>query len=949
METARVTRSNTLLRWVAFLPLIYAVLVFAFILGTTVKLISFPDDGIDSVNSSGEVQSLAPAGPAFGKLQEGDIIISVEGVPFSSGATNYSALDKKGGSEVEFKVLRQGILTTVTVRLDAPSRDLVMSRMAAILIALMFLLTGIGIDAFKPSGSGNMIYSIWFYTCALTLTAGAASTMRIGFSTALFYICLWMIGAVSVHFHMHFPQLIRWRLKYVFLSILYFISFLGIAPLIIFGTVKFRAFSWYPQFLGASQIVLSISLFFVVALLIFSYRSADTPGVRGKIRLVLLGGILVVMPFISLTILPTALLDQPLIPYSIAFLLLGLLPLTYAYAIFRLHLIEIDQKVNRGATLILVYSILGGFYLVLYALLNRYLPTSFRTIPLINTFLVLVLATIFIPLHRWVQRMVDRIFYGGWYDYRIGVRQITENISQLTDLQSLAQTVSERLKNTLRLEEAVVFFRDQNGDFAVVEASFSGGIKEHERREFPVLPRSSLTYLLKIGAAERTALLQSLSQITLTPEEVQLLKTEQIHLWVPVIGHQQIQGLLALGPKIGGDVFSGEDLDILRVVVQQLSPIIENIHLLTDLKQHASELEKRVEERTAELYDAKERVEAILASVGDGVVVTDLEGQILTVNLAFERLSGFSSVEIRGQNLFDILSSENGVARISAMRDTLLNGDIWSDELVGRRIDNSQYNIQFTIAPIHDRQGQPVGYVGSQTDISRQKELDKMKDAFISDVSHELRTPITNISLYIELLKSAPVDRHSRYLEIVKEQSSLLTKLVEDILDLSRLTASKTRPAVFSPIQLNKLAEQVVTAYLPLAEASGVNLVFQPDPDLPVVQVEQNQIARLITNLVTNAVRYSPKGQVFVSTTQDLGWVSIKVEDTGIGIDPHDIPHIFERFFRGSNVRQSEMHGTGLGLAIVKEIVDFHGGTIEVNSVPGVGSCFQAWLPMTQL
>jgi len=270
----------------------------------------------------------------------------------------------------------------------------------------------------------------------------------------------------------------------------------------------------------------------------------------------------------------------------------------------------------------------------------------------------------------------------------------------------------------------VVFFRDREGEFSVVEASFNEGAKDRTKLDFPVLPRSSLTYLMKIGASERTALLNSLAQVSLTPEELQLLKTEQIHLWVPVVGHTQIQGLLALGPKLGGDIFSGEDMDILRVVVQQLSPIIENILLLTDLKEHASELEKRVDERTAELHDAKERVEAILASVGDGVIVTDLEGHILTVNPAFERLSGYSPGEIRGENLFEMLSAENGQARISAMRESLSVGETWSDELAGRRSKGSQYNIQFTIAPIHDPDGNPVGYVGSQTDITRQKELE---------------------------------------------------------------------------------------------------------------------------------------------------------------------------------------------------------------------------------
>jgi len=513
----------------------------------------------------------------------------------------------------------------------------------------------------------------------------------------------------------------------------------------------------------------------------------------------------------------------------------------------------------------------------------------------------------------------------------------------------LAQTVSARLVSTLRLEEAVVFLRDQSGDFSVIETSFTGTGKERSRLDFPVLPRSSLTYLMKIGAAERTTLMQELSQVTLTPQELQLLNTEQIHLWIPILGHGLIQGLLALGPKMGGDVFSAEDMDILRVVVQQLSPIIENIHLLTDLKDYASELEKRVEERTSELHEAKERVETILASVGDGVVVVDLDGKILTVNQAFERLSGFSFEEICGNDLFQLIASENGTARVTSMRDALNNGDIWSDELGGRRKDGGPYNIQFTIAPIHDHQGQVIGYVGSQTDITRQKELERMKDAFISDVSHELRTPITNISLYLELLKSAPEGRHDRFLNVVKEQSELLTKLVEDILDLSRLTASKSRPVAFTNADLNQLTEQVLTAYLPLAEASGVKLTFVPDPTLPNLNLEQNQIARMITNLVANAIRYSPSGEVQVITSCHNGGVCMLVQDTGIGIDPQEIPHLFDRFFRGKNVRQSEMHGTGLGLAIVKEIVDFHGGNIQVWSEVMKGSVFQVWLPLHQL
>jgi len=946
MEIERTSISKLFTRWTYLTPFLIALVVLSFLIFTAVELISFPDDGIENFTAGNVIDTVDPNGPSYNILFTGDKVISVDQVPIERERFNYNALGKTGGDVIEIDVLRNGEYKTVEVVLARPSNSLILNRLVAILIALIFFGVGFGIDAFKPVDRGNFIYSLWFYICALTLTTSASSTMGSAAVGNLFYGLLMLLGAVSVHFHMLFPQQVDWGAKRKILITLYSITLLGILPLLIFPPQEFRSFSWFALYRDVSLFVFAISILIVMGLLVNSYRYSSSPGARGKIRLVLLGGLLVAIPFISLTILPWLLLERFLLPYSTAFILLGLLPLTYGYSIFRLHMIEIDQKINRWATYILVYSSLGSFYLILSWIIGLVLPKSMQNVALINTALVLTLATVFVPLHRWVQRLVDTFFYGGWYDYRVGIRQITENLSQMTDLHELAIMVSERLRVTLRLEEAVVFLQDHEGDFSVVESSFSSGARDKDHRDFPALPRSSLTYLLKIGAVERTALLRSLSEVTLTAEELQLLQTEQFHLWVPIISHGQIKGLLALGPKIGGDVFSGEDMDILRVVVQQLGPIIENIHLLTDLMLHASELEKRVTERTAELYDAKERVEAILASVGDGVIVTDLNGNIRTLNLAFERLTGYTTVEAQGSNLFAMLAEENGPSKIAAIRESLSNGDIWSDELVGRRKNKSQYNIQFTIAPIHDSSGMTVGYVGSQTDITRQKELDVMKDIFISDVSHELRTPITNISLYVELLESAAVERRPRYITVVKEQSQVLTKLVEDILDLSRLTSSNARPVIFTPSDLNLLIEQVITAHLPLAEASGLVLQFTPAPDLPMVPVEQNQFARMITNLISNAIRYTPSGKIEISTGFIDGHVRIKAQDTGVGIEPDDLPHIFERFFRGSNVRQSEIHGTGLGLAIVKEIVDFHRGEIEVQSQRGVGSVFQIWLPI---
>jgi signal transduction histidine kinase len=147
-------------------------------------------------------------------------------------------------------------------------------------------------------------------------------------------------------------------------------------------------------------------------------------------------------------------------------------------------------------------------------------------------------------------------------------------------------------------------------------------------------------------------------------------------------------------------------------------------------------------------------------------------------------------------------------------------------------------------------------------------------------------------------------------------------------------------------MDLNLLAEQVVTAHLPLADATGLDIIFEPCPDLPTILGDQNQMSRVITNLVSNAVRYTQKGKISVRTYKSDSQVCLVVHDTGIGIESGDLPHIFERFYRGQGVRQSKIHGTGLGLSIVKEIVDLHDGSIEVNSDFGKGSTFKIMLPI---
>ncbi|MFZ5916697.1 MAG: GAF domain-containing protein [Chloroflexota bacterium] len=231
----------------------------------------------------------------------------------------------------------------------------------------------------------------------------------------------------------------------------------------------------------------------------------------------------------------------------------------------------------------------------------------------------------------------------------------------------------------------------------------------------------------------------------------------------------------------------------------------------------------------------------------------------------------------------------------------------------------------------------------------RLKELDRLKSKFVSDVSHELRTPITNIKLYLHLLARDQAANWPKHLAVLDDESDRLARLIEDILNLSRLDLAREKMERVA-VDLNRVVGQVVLAHRPRAEAAGLELGFEPDEALPPVWGEPNQLEQVVTNLVINAINYTPAGYVRLRT--GLSWdnrqACLEVQDSGMGIEPEDRPHLFERFYRGKRVGSSNIPGTGLGLAIVQEIVDLHRGKIDVESQPDRGSTFKIFLPLVE-
>ena len=228
------------------------------------------------------------------------------------------------------------------------------------------------------------------------------------------------------------------------------------------------------------------------------------------------------------------------------------------------------------------------------------------------------------------------------------------------------------------------------------------------------------------------------------------------------------------------------------------------------------------------------------------------------------------------------------------------------------------------------------------------QEADRLKSQFVSDINHELRTPLTNIIFYLGLLTTGKPEKREQYIGVMQREARRLRELIEDVLDLSRLDLGKV-PINLQSVNLNRLVEELLVDREALLAEFNLPVSLQPTPELPPVLGDPDLIVRVVTNLLGNALNYTRQGEIRIATgrlwAESVEWQTISVIDTGPGIDPEDLPHLFERFYRGQAARQTGASGTGLGLAICQEIAELHNGRITIESQYGTGSTFTLWLP----
>ena len=411
--------------------------------------------------------------------------------------------------------------------------------------------------------------------------------------------------------------------------------------------------------------------------------------------------------------------------------------------------------------------------------------------------------------------------------------------------------------------------------------------------------------------------------------------------FVPIMSKNRFLGMMMVGSfKLHG--FSQYEIDLLMAFGSQIGTALENARLYDEVSK------------------GKAYIENLVENAADLIISTNLDDHILTWNRGAEVLFGYRKDEVIGKHLSILLPPER-FHELEEMRAKVqISGALRDIEVRGKKKDGVIIYLSLSVSPIRDLEGKIVGFLRVAKDITekkryerRLKELDKMKSDFVSNVSHELRTPLTSIKGSVDNmldgLTGSLNEKQIRYLNRIKSNTDRLSRLINDLLDLSRIESGRVevRPTT---LPLTALAEEVAEHMKALAAEKLIRIEVPPlDPSV-TVWADRDKVTQVLMNLIGNAVKFTPQdGKITVALEKNGNdYIQISVADTGPGILPEEQNKIFSKFYQVANIDKKKPKGSGLGLAISKALVEMHGGKIWMDSEVGRGSTFYFTLPAQQ-
>ncbi|MCG7346042.1 cell wall metabolism sensor histidine kinase WalK [Sporosarcina sp. ACRSL] len=335
----------------------------------------------------------------------------------------------------------------------------------------------------------------------------------------------------------------------------------------------------------------------------------------------------------------------------------------------------------------------------------------------------------------------------------------------------------------------------------------------------------------------------------------------------------------------------------------------------------------------------KERMNTLIESMGNGLLMFGREGSVNLLNRMFEKTFGLTKDELVGKTFKEIGLPE-GIQKL--IEDVYLTEQVHERQL---RIGELHFNVYG--APVIGRHGNWLGIIVVLHDITKLVKLEEIRKDFVANVSHELRTPITSIKGFTETLLDGAMNdpiTSKEFLEIIQKESNRLHLLINDLLELSGIEREGFQ-LKYDNVSISDIIENAMKIVYGLIEKKHMNIVINTNQQL-FVQADSARLIQVLVNLLTNAINYSKENTtITINTSETDDEAIIEVQDEGMGIAEKELPRLFERFYRVDRARSRDSGGTGLGLAIVKHLIEAHGGKVTVESTVGVGTKFTIMLP----
>lgn len=529
------------------------------------------------------------------------------------------------------------------------------------------------------------------------------------------------------------------------------------------------------------------------------------------------------------------------------------------------------------------------------------------------------------------------------------VHAITTTLTASLDINEIVVKTLELAASAIGVQRGSVLIRDPMQDILVYRAVLTetrGLISTAEPFELP--PGNLVQWTLESQQGV------FIDDVRRDPRWVEIAgQTNEIRSFVavPLLAADVPLGVLMLNSRQPG-YFNEEHLRLLSTIASEVAIAVHNAELYNFINEQATRLAELLQQQREETGKNL----AILESVAEGVLVLDELDTVLLYNRAASQVLRIEDAAIVGRAINCI--AEYGQDNEERQRALLLYAALADGIRQARQHGDAQHTIvelpgqtiDTTYTPVTTPDGERVGVAAVLRDITREIEADKAKREFIATVSHELRTPLTSVKGYIDLLMlgtAGPVsDMQKTFLQVVKSNADRLNALVEDLLEISRLENGKVALNV-RPLFLPDLVNDICASLRTETERKRMSLSVEIDPLLPSVEADPKRVGQVLTNLLSNAHKYTRDGgQISVHCMRRDDLVQVDVSDTGVGIPPEELPKMFSRFFRTNNALKDEVGGTGLGLSIAKSFIELHGGDMWVTSELEVGSTFSFTLPI---